>query len=161
MTAFMKAAQRVAIVAASAAATALTLVLAGCAMTSSSPEASASPPLAGTTWSVTALARDVGALAALVPGSKITLAFGADGRASGAAGCNRYFASYQAEGSKLSLKGGGSTRMMCGGDGVMAQEQAYLRALDTVATMRIEANRLELRTATGAPVATFTRERGE
>ena len=34
-------------------------------------------------------------------------------------------------------------------------------ALDTVATMRIEANRLELRTATGGAVATFTRERGE
>ena len=154
MTAFTKAAQRV------AAATALTLALAGCAMTPSSPEASA-PALPGTTWSATALARDSGALTALVPGSKITLAFGTDGRASGSAGCNRYFASYQAEGNKLSLKGGGSTRMMCGGDGVMAQEQAYLRALDTVATMRIEANRLELRTAAGGPVATFTRERGE
>jgi heat shock protein HslJ len=154
MTAFTKAAQRV------AAATALTLALAGCAMTPSSPEVSA-PALPGTTWSATALARDSGALTALVPGSKITLAFGADGRASGSAGCNRYFASYQAEGSKLSLKGGGSTRMMCGGDSVMAQEQAYLRALDTVATMRIEANRLELRTAAGGPVATFTRERGE
>lgn len=155
MTAFTKAAQRV------AAATALTLALAGCAMTPSSPEASAPPSLPGTTWSATTLARDSGALAALVPGSKITLAFGADGRASGSAGCNRYFASYQAEGSKLTLKSGGSTRMMCGGDGVMAQEQAYLRALDTVATMRIEADRLELRTAAGAPVAAFRRERAE
>jgi heat shock protein HslJ len=158
MIAFTRAAQRVATVA--AAATALTLALAGCAMTPSAPEASA-PVLPGTTWSATALARDSGALAPLVPGSKITLAFGADGRASGSAGCNRYFASYQAESSKLSLKGGGSTRMMCGGDGVMAQEQAYLRALDTVATMRIEADRLELRTPDGAPVVAFTRERGE
>ena len=155
MIAFTRAAQR------AAAAAALTLMLAGCAMTPSAPEAGAPPALPGTTWTATALARDAGALAALVPGSKITLAFGADGRASGSAGCNRYFASYQTEGSKLSLKGGGSTRMMCGGDGVMAQEQAYLRALDTVATMRIEANRLELRTAAGGPVATFTRERGE
>lgn len=155
MIAFTRAAQRV------AAAAALTLTLAGCAMTPSAPEASAPPALPGTTWSATVLARDSGALAALVPGSKITLAFGTGGRASGSAGCNRYFASYQAEGSKLSLKGGGSTRMMCGGDGVMAQEQAYLRALDTVATMRIEADRLELRTAAGVPVAAFRRERGE
>lgn len=152
MIAFTKAARRASV------ALGLAISLSGCAMT---PEAGAPPALAGTTWSATALAAGSGGLAPLVPGSKITLAFGAEGRASGSAGCNRYFASYQAEGSKLTLKGGGSTRMMCGGDGVMAQEQAYLRALDTVATVRIEADRLELRTAAGAPVAAFRRERGE
>jgi len=130
----------------------------GCAMTPATPEPVSLP---GSIWSATGLTNGAGSLAALVPGSKITLAFGADGRASGSAGCNRYFASYQAEGSSLRIKGGGSTRIMCSGEGVMAQEQAYLRALDTVATMRIEANRLELRSAAGGPVATFTRERGE
>jgi hypothetical protein len=40
----------------------------------------------------------------------------------------------------------------------MEQEAAYLAALQTVSTRRIEGDRLELRTATGALAAVFVRD---
>jgi len=43
---------------------------------------------------------------------------------------------------------------------VMEQEAAFLKALESVATARVEADRLELRTADGALAAMFTREAG-
>ena len=43
------------------------------------------------------------------------------------------------------------TRKMCGrAEGIMEQEQQFLHVLGTVATHRIEGDRLELRTARGA-----------
>jgi heat shock protein HslJ len=42
----------------------------------------------------------------------------------------------------------------------MEQEQAFLTALESVATMRFEADRLELRTQAGALAVTLSREPG-
>jgi heat shock protein HslJ len=39
---------------------------------------------------------------------------------------------------------------MCAAAGVMEQEQALFKALESVTTMRMEANRLEMRSADGA-----------
>jgi heat shock protein HslJ len=43
-----------------------------------------------------------------------------------------------------------ATRRMCAGPGVMEQELAFFKALESVAAMRMEADRLEMRTAEGA-----------
>lgn len=50
------------------------------------------------------------------------------GRASGFAGCNRYFADYQLDGDKLTLGPVGSTKRLCD-QGAMAIEDAFLAAL--------------------------------
>jgi heat shock protein HslJ len=116
--------------------------------------------LAGTSWSATAIHNGKGAVASLVAGSAVTLTFGADGQASGSAGCNRYMARYQAEGSSLRFQPAAATRRMCPGEALMEQERAFLKALESVATARIEGQRLELRTAGGSLAATLQREGG-
>jgi heat shock protein HslJ/membrane-bound inhibitor of C-type lysozyme len=60
-----------------------------------------------------------------------TLAFGADGRAGGETGCNRFFATWRLTGESLAFVGLGSTRKACAAP-LMEQEQRLLAALDRV-----------------------------
>jgi heat shock protein HslJ len=53
-----------------------------------------------------------------------------------------------------------ATRMLCATAGLMEQEQAFLNALGTVATFRLEGERLELHGADGALAASFRRMTG-
>jgi heat shock protein HslJ len=114
--------------------------------------------LAGTRWRATAIHDGRGAVASLVAGSTVTIAFGPDGRASGTAGCNRFNAGYQTEGLQLRFMAPAATRMMCAQPGVMEQEQQFLKVLERVATARFEADRLELRDAQGALMVALARE---
>jgi heat shock protein HslJ len=117
-----------------------------------------SQALAGTAWRAVNINNGRGAVVSLVNGTTVTLAFGTDGRISGSAGCNRFTGSYAQDGRKLSLGAPASTRMACPEPaGVMEQEAAFLKALTTVATARVEGERLEMRTADGALAAMFTR----
>ena len=67
----------------------------------------------------------------LIDRSHLTITLGADGRAHGDAGCNRWFAGYQSEGEQLSFSQAGATRMMCA-PALMEQEQRFLQALGQV-----------------------------
>jgi heat shock protein HslJ len=116
--------------------------------------------LAGTEWTATGINNGKGGVASLVAGSTVTLAFGADGRASGSAGCNRYTASYEPARDRLKFGAAAATRMMCATAGVMEQEQAFLAALGKVETFRMEGDRLELRGADDALAASFRRATG-
>jgi heat shock protein HslJ len=117
--------------------------------------------LAGTSWQVTGFNNGRQAVVSVLSGTTLTMAFSAEGRVSGSGGCNRYSAAYTAIGQKLTFGPAAATRMMCAGpEGVMEQEQQFLRALETVATARFEGDRLELRTAAGALAATLTKEQG-
>jgi heat shock protein HslJ/uncharacterized lipoprotein NlpE involved in copper resistance len=107
--------------------------------------------LAGTRWQIVAVNNGRQATASVLPGSSLTLEFGTDGRASGSAGCNRYFAGYTQTGTALDFSAPAATKRYCAEPpGVMAQEAALLAALETVAVARREGNRLELRTEEGA-----------
>jgi len=117
--------------------------------------------LAGTSWRATGINNGRGAVASIVRGSTVTLAFDADGRASGSAGCNSFTTGYEAKAPQLRFEAPASTRRMCPGEGVMEQEAAFLAALESVATMRFEGNRLELRRADGALAVSFTRADAE
>lgn len=67
--------------------------------------------------------------APLAAGSQPTLRL-ADGRASGSAGCNSYFASYQTGAREaLRFSGVGSTRMACA-EPLMDQERRFLNILE-------------------------------
>ncbi len=106
-----------------------------------SPETS----LAGTAWTLTAMA---GQPPVSSP-SPVTIEFGLDGRVSGSAGCNRYSATYTEEAGKLQVGQGASTRMMCPAPGVMEQEATYLKALAGTLAFARDGDRLTLKAAEG------------
>ncbi len=115
----------------------------------------------GTSWNATGINNGRQAVQSVVNGTTVTLSFGADGDASGSAGCNHYSGRYEASGSSISIGGVAVTEMNCAApEGVMEQEQAYLKALATAKSVRFEGDRLELRTEDGALAASFTRAAG-
>ena len=75
----------------------------------------------------------------LIDRSHVTVTLGADGRAHGHAGCNRWFASYAMKGDQLSFSQAGSTRMMCA-PALMEQESRFLQALGQVERWEMEDN---------------------
>jgi heat shock protein HslJ len=114
--------------------------------------------LAGTAWQVTAYNNGKQAVVSVTTGSTITIEFMADGRLRGSGGCNSFSGSYTSNAGQLAIGAVGATRRACAEpDNVMAQEAAFLRALETVALARREGDRLELRTAAGALAITMVR----
>jgi heat shock protein HslJ len=114
--------------------------------------------LAGTAWIVNGYNNGRQAVVSVLNGSKLSMEFSADGRVAGYAGCNRYTGSFKQDGKALSFGPAAATRRMCiEPEGVMEQEQQFLKALETVATARQEADQLEMRTADGALAVTLNR----
>ena len=62
--------------------------------------------------------------------------FGADGKVSGHAGCNRFFTSYEQTGSKLKISGIATTRKMCRST-AMKQEKEWLGLLKRVRAIEL------------------------
>jgi len=112
--------------------------------------AAQSQSLAGSSWRATAINNGKEAVVSLVADTTVTISFASDGKVSGSGGCNNYVSTWKADGNALAFTPPGATRMMCAAPGVMEQEHAFFRALESVATMRMEADRLEMRTAQGA-----------
>ena len=87
----------------------------------------------------------------VLPEISLTLAFSAEGRVGGSAGCNSFDAPFTAEGGKLAVGPIAATRKACAvPEGVMEQEQRFLEALGKAASARLEAGRLELRSTDGS-----------
>ena len=116
-----------------------------------------STALAGTAWRVTGINNGKGAVVGVRAGSTVTMQFD-DARAAGSAGCNRYSSGYERNGSNLRFGPPAASRRACVEEGVMEQERLFLDALPTVATMRVEGDRLELRRADGALALALTRD---
>jgi|APFre7841882724_1041349.scaffolds.fasta_scaffold03593_3 heat shock protein HslJ len=113
--------------------------------------AAQSQSLAGTSWKVTSFNNGRQAVVSAISGTDLTMAFSEDGRVAGSSGCNRYNAAYTQDGRKLAFGPAAATRMACATpEGVMEQEQQFLKALGTVATARVEGDRVEMRTADDA-----------
>jgi len=107
--------------------------------------------LGGTSWDVLAYNNGKQAVVSVLADTKLTATFGKDGSLRGFGGCNEYNASYQATAPKLSIGPVASTRKHCEEPaGASEQETAYLAALESAATYRVEGSKLELRTAGGA-----------
>lgn len=80
-------------------------------------------------------------------------------RASGFAGCNRWFGQVQrGEGPALTFGQVGSTRMMCEG-AQMTIEQGFLQALEQTEMATVEGDTLILSDIAGAELARFLRVR--
>lgn len=100
-------------------------------------------PLVATSWQLTTFG-PAGAETPVVADSTVTLAFSADGTAGGNTGCNTYGGDYTVEGDTLSFGEMVSTLMACADEAVMAQEQAYLAALQSAARYEVTADHLTI-----------------
>jgi heat shock protein HslJ len=127
------------------------LVVAGC--TGQGP---AGPGLNGTGWTLTGYVLNDTPVQAL-PTTTVTLDFGEDGKATGSAGCNHYFASYEVKGTSITIGQAGSTLMYCGEPGVMDQESTYLSLLGQAKSVAVADDRLTLSDAKGKVILMFTR----
>lgn len=120
------------------------------------PALPAGAGLEGVTWTLATYLDAAGVSQTVLANTQVTAVF-ADAKVSGTAGCNNYFASYKLDGDKLSIAPAGSTMMFCAVPaGVMDQESAYLKALESVATYSIEAGQLVLSDATGKTILSYT-----
>ena len=108
-------------------------------------------------WNATAIQTGV-ALASPLPGTEITATFADDGTLTGSAGCNSYTTTYTTERGKIEIAPPAATEKACAApDGVMEQEAAYLAALPTAVSYRVDGGSLALLSADGTYVASYSR----
>lgn len=133
-----------------AAAVSLAGLLAGCTGNGSPP------PLPGTAWRLSEIRDGTGAPVPVLPGTEVTAVFSADGKVTGSAGCNRYFAWYTTDGERITVTGAGSTKMFCGDpEGVMIQESRFLELLTAATSYSIDGKTLTLQGNAGQPLLVF------
>jgi heat shock protein HslJ len=111
--------------------------------------------LEGTLWVLDAYLNSQGELVDVLPDTEVTAKF-QDGQVTGKAGCNNYFGSYESDGSSLTLGAMGMTEMFCAPEALMDQESAYLAALESAASYRIADGELQVASADGETVLTFS-----
>jgi putative lipoprotein len=86
--------------------------------------------------------------------SKATFHVDENGKVTGQAPCNRYFANAEIKGSALTIGKPGATMMACEAK-LMTQEQAFFNALEKVAGFKVENGRLILTAADGRELLRF------
>lgn len=118
----------------------------------------ATVPLEGTAWQLTALTDGKGAAPPLA-GTAITALF-QGGRVTGSAGCNNYAAPYKFTATSLTVTAPAVTTRKACPQPTMRQESAYLSALAKTAAYQIAGDKLELRNAAGALLASFAAAKG-
>jgi heat shock protein HslJ len=79
-----------------------------------------------------------------------------EGKLSGYAGCNNFSASYTISGESIIIGSAMATRKFCAEpEGIMAQEQQYLQALQNSHTYKLKRDHLELRNEKGSLLVRF------
>ena len=115
--------------------------------------------LAGTSWEVIAYNNGKQAVVSVLGGTRITAQFGDDGRVTGSAGCNQYFAEYQGTNGSITIGLPGATRRFCAEpEGIMDQEAHFLEALYSANALRLDGERLALRTSGEALAVNLVRD---
>lgn len=89
---------------------------------------------------------------AVIEGTEITATFdSAKSEVRGSAGCNSYFGDYEVDDSELSVPVLANTEMAClEPEGIMDQEQQYLRLLRLTESYEIEDNKLRITCSDGS-----------
>ena len=101
--------------------------------------------LAGTNWSMLSYNNGQNAVVSTLVGTRVNLIFGADGSLSGTSGCNNYGSEYQVDGNNINIGPIAATRMFCAEpEGIMQQENGYLKALENAASYKIDRQQLWL-----------------
>jgi heat shock protein HslJ len=117
------------------------------------------PRLDGVNWEVTGFNNGRQAVVGVLADTTLQLAFD-EQAVYGHAGCNRFRAAYSIDGNTISIEPPAATRMFCGGEGVMEQEQQFLAALASATTWSIERGMLDMHRGDGERVLT-ARDAGE
>jgi heat shock protein HslJ len=99
--------------------------------------------LTGPEWRLLSLG-PTGSEVGVIAGTKVTLTFGEDGRASGSTGCNSYSGTYQVRGDNISFSRLVSTRRACLDQNANHQEQRFLSTLEAANRFRLANNRLTI-----------------
>lgn len=97
--------------------------------------------LEGRTWVAQELSAE-GTTVAIQPNTVVTATF-EDGGVTGIASCNNYFGSYEVDGDAIAFGPLGTTLMACIPE-ILAQEQAYLAALDAADRFSVDGSSLTL-----------------
>ena len=93
-----------------------------------------------------------------IAGTELTATYGEDDALTGSAGCNRFTGSYSTDGGTIEIGELATTRKLCPEPaGVMEQETAYLAALQSAASFRVNGSALLLLSPDGTNVASFIR----
>ena len=104
--------------------------------------------LSANDWYVTSYRNGENVMVNVLDGTQITMSFGNDARLTGSAGCNDYFADFEAGDEAVSVTAPGATRRACAEPtGVMEQETLFLAALASAAEFRLIGNALTIRSA--------------
>ena len=127
---------------------------AGAAAPQTAPAGKTSQTLEGPVWKLQSYTNVQGQTVQAVANANVTAEF-KDGRVTGTAGCNTYFASYKVDGNKLTISQAGSTMMACADQAVMAQEALFLQSLSKAATYQITGDTLTISDASGKASMTF------
>ncbi len=100
--------------------------------------------LQGVRWVLVSYLNAAGETVTALADREVTAEFGPDGQMGGSGGCNRYFASYTVDGGNLTIGQAGSTMMACEPVEIMDQEAAFLAALGSAASWRVEGDQLHI-----------------
>jgi len=114
--------------------------------------------LPGSTWTVTGYNNGQQAVTSTAIDSTLTIEFGTDDKISGTGGVNRYNGSYKSTANAIEI-GKLATTMMAGPDELMAQETAFLQALQNSESWSVNRGILEMRDASGAMQITAIAEK--
>ena len=106
-------------------------------------------------WQLIEISTD-GTLRPIPTDASVTLQFEGESRVHGKSGCNRYFASYTLDGSRLRFGQAGATRMMCP-EPLMTLESEYFAALEHVESYQTENEQLTLLGKQGKRLLLFQR----
>jgi heat shock protein HslJ len=112
-------------------------------------------PIVGS-WTVSGYNNGQQAVVSPIAGTTLTATFGEDGALSGSSGCNTFNGTYTLDGNAIAVGPLATTKMACADD-VMAQEQAFLAALQGATKVTVEAGQPVLRTAGDAIAVTFAK----
>jgi heat shock protein HslJ len=119
------------------------------------PTAAVSQPAFVGTWNLASLVT-YGTPQAIVPGTKISVAFITGGNVSGNSGCNDYNALWTSNGTKMSIANISTTMKVCSyPTGINAQEVQYLSILGGVTKWSVSGDMLTLSDARGLNKATY------
>jgi heat shock protein HslJ len=125
-------------------------LVAACSQTGEQPGQPAALP--GTSWILTAVATDGGLRPSVGDGA--SLDFGSDEALAGSTGCNRFTGGWSADGDRLTIAPGATTRMACPGE-LGVQESAVLAALAATDRYRSDGATLSLLDERGAVLAQY------
>jgi heat shock protein HslJ len=127
--------------------------LAACGSSSPEPQATTGLPLESTPWGLTSYTDDTGSQVD-VPEPVVVTAVFEQGTVSGTGGCNRYTASYETDGSALTIGAAASTLIACA-EPQASVEAAFLLALADTASYATDTSTLTLLDDSGDALLVF------